>query len=563
MKYDGSKHASTAEPIPSRQNWSTILLQFQMWEAQDESILPDRFYSYIDKTSEKQVFTQNPMIMRGTTVDFSNPKNAYITFDYKLSASQASVALQFDLVDALNRRANANETEGVSRIIGNLLTTSEWKTAILAWDPQAEDYDLTTPMPADISYDNGKLLLYDRYIPNWFGVPSYPSEGIVPGRELAVERLCGVAISIFPDGTGITETATFTIRNIRMGAGDFGDYNMVRVTKTGTGNGTISGNGRYKTGDSVVLKAIANSNSEFRGWQENGATISTDIIYTFTANGDRNLTAVFEKVNPKITVSANLADAGIVRGSGTYLEGEIAEVTAMAYFGYKFVNWKENGVIVSYNARYLFTVWQSRNLVATFQATDTSNIEMQNGIAIIPDSVSAQVVWAAVENAAGYILIIKNSNNELVCSLEFDAFGRLTGLNFGSGLKSQDSMLGICITNLSANTSYNYSLKALGENSAVLETKTGTFTTKNSNITAAPTVEKNNLVVYPNPTKGLISINSEQLTINNVVTVYSSIGTVVGTFVCTPNNNIIDISHLPNGVYFVQVNGQKVKVVKQ
>ena len=57
-----------------------------------------------------------------------------------------------------------------------------------------------------------------------------------------------------------------------------------------------------------------------------------------------------------ITVSANPANAGTVTGEGTYDTGTTATLTATANEGYTFTNWTRNGVAVSTNAEYSFTV---------------------------------------------------------------------------------------------------------------------------------------------------------------------------------------------------------------
>ena len=112
--------------------------------------------------------------------------------------------------------------------------------------------------------------------------------------------------------------------------------------------------------------------------------------------------------------------------------------------------------------------------------TNVSDIEIPAGVGIVvvPERESARIAWnvteVAVENAVGYTLVItKVSNNETICTLEFDAMGRLVGVT----LKSQSDVFGVRITNLSENTTYNYTMKAMGANNVVLSTKTGTFTT--------------------------------------------------------------------------------------
>ena len=59
--------------------------------------------------------------------------------------------------------------------------------------------------------------------------------------------------------------------------------------------------------------------------------------------------------------------SGIVSGSGNYFENAIVTVTATANDGYTFVNWTEDGIEISAEASYNFTIIESRNLVANFR----------------------------------------------------------------------------------------------------------------------------------------------------------------------------------------------------
>jgi hypothetical protein len=67
-----------------------------------------------------------------------------------------------------------------------------------------------------------------------------------------------------------------------------------------------------------------------------------------------------------ITASANPTGGGTVTGGGTYEGGQQCTVTATANTGYSFVNWTENGEVVTTNANYTFIVTGNRTLVANF-----------------------------------------------------------------------------------------------------------------------------------------------------------------------------------------------------
>ena len=81
-----------------------------------------------------------------------------------------------------------------------------------------------------------------------------------------------------------------------------------------------------------------------------------------------------------ITVAANPAEGGRVRGEGSYADGTSVTVEANANDGYNFVNWTENGTAVSTDLNYTFTVTADRNLVANFElATVTQTVTLVQG----------------------------------------------------------------------------------------------------------------------------------------------------------------------------------------
>lgn len=59
--------------------------------------------------------------------------------------------------------------------------------------------------------------------------------------------------------------------------------------------GTVAGTGSYQEGAAVTLTVTVNDGYKFTGWKENGAVVSTDNPYTFTAQADKAFTAAFEE----------------------------------------------------------------------------------------------------------------------------------------------------------------------------------------------------------------------------------------------------------------------------
>lgn len=137
---------------------------------------------------------------------------------------------------------------------------------------------------------------------------------------------------------------------------------LIKVQASDDSGGTVSGKGVYKNGDEVTVTATVNENDgyQFKGWQENGQTVSENPTYEFKANGDRTLTALFE-VNEdyRVTLQADPQNGGTVTGGGSYeADNREATVTATANQGYYFIGWYKAGQeeAVNTNTEYTFTV---------------------------------------------------------------------------------------------------------------------------------------------------------------------------------------------------------------
>jgi uncharacterized repeat protein (TIGR02543 family) len=73
----------------------------------------------------------------------------------------------------------------------------------------------------------------------------------------------------------------------------------VTATASPTEGGTVTGGGTYAEGTSITVTATPNGHNEFLNWtDERGHVVSTEASYTFTADGDRTLTANFKCFYP-------------------------------------------------------------------------------------------------------------------------------------------------------------------------------------------------------------------------------------------------------------------------
>lgn len=192
-----------------------------------------------------------------------------------------------------------------------------------------------------------------------------------------------------------------------------------QYTVTATANpingGYTTGGGTYNGGTQVIVNAVANSGWTFVNWTEFGSQISTNPSYVFTINSNRDLVANFIE-QYIITATANPIDGGYTTGGGSYNAGETAVVRAFANSGYEFLEWRENGIVVSTSPTFSFVVNASRNLTAEFKLVVGIPENHSTDFLIYPNPASSQLF---VEIPAELILKVSslelnNSSGKLV-----------------------------------------------------------------------------------------------------------------------------------------------------
>jgi subtilase family serine protease len=182
------------------------------------------------------------------------------------------------------------------------------------------------------------------------------------------------AVTGFDLCTGLGTPNGPTLLATLTSSGGGGTNYTISVSASPSSGGTVSGGGSYSSGSSVTVTASANSGYVFTNWTEGGNVVSSSTSYTFTASANRSLVANFSQSAQSytITVKASPRSYGTVSGGGTFASGSNRTVTATPNSGYQFVNWTQNGSVVSTSASYSFTVTGNRTLVANFVQTSGS-----------------------------------------------------------------------------------------------------------------------------------------------------------------------------------------------
>ncbi len=84
-------------------------------------------------------------------------------------------------------------------------------------------------------------------------------------------------------------------------------YYAINVSTDPIEGGVVSGSGTYAHGDSITLTAIPNEGYEFHHWEENGEILSNNPTFSFTANYNRDLKAVFATLEECTEDHGNIA----------------------------------------------------------------------------------------------------------------------------------------------------------------------------------------------------------------------------------------------------------------
>lgn len=80
-----------------------------------------------------------------------------------------------------------------------------------------------------------------------------------------------------------------------------------------------------------------------------------------------------------ITATTNSVGCATLSGAGTYVQGQTCTLSVVPNGDFEFVNWTENGQVVSSNAVYSFTVESDRTLVANFKL-ETLSDDFNDGV---------------------------------------------------------------------------------------------------------------------------------------------------------------------------------------
>jgi len=228
-----------------------------------------------------------------------------------------------------------------------------------------------------------------------------------------------------------------------------------------TNGGSTIGAGTYPAMQQVTIQASPATGYGFLNWTENNSVLSTSPNYTIILNYNRSLVANFVQ-QFIVTALINPDGGGQVANTGSYINGSSVKLTATPSLGYSFINWKENGLILSTNPIYNFTIVQNRTITANFQKNTylvTLQADPTIGGTVLGNGTydfGSQVTVSTIPNS-GYKFLGWYENGTLIsigvnCTFNISSNRTLTARYLGIPLTpTAFSATDITLTNFTAN----------------------------------------------------------------------------------------------------------------
>ena len=209
------------------------------------------------------------------------------------------------------------------------------------------------------------------------------------------------------NGQQVSTNATYTFTVTGSGA-YVAHFQVQSFTVTVAANpsegGTVSGGGTYNYGQNCIINAMANEGYDFINWTENGTHVSNNLNYGFAVMDNHNFVANFALKTLEITTSVNPAEGGTATGGGVYNYGDEVTIDVETNENWAFLNWTENGTVVSEQKSFTFIATTNRTFVAHLSYTEGIDEQNGNKAMIYPNPVNDKLTVVA-EGALGTVEI--------------------------------------------------------------------------------------------------------------------------------------------------------------
>ena len=204
------------------------------------------------------------------------------------------------------------------------------------------------------------------------------------GTEAAISAMLGENCYFISwsdcDSKELSRTITLTSDSTI--TANFAKKPYLTVKTNNASYGTVSGSGYYMPETEVLVTATPNANYYFASWSDGNVENPRTVMVT----SDTTVTANFAK-KPYLTVETNNSNYGTVTGSGYYMSGDEATITATSKRGFVFKEWNDENTD---NPR-VVTVTSDMTYTATFVAVPNGT---ENGHEWVDLGLPSGTKWA-------------------------------------------------------------------------------------------------------------------------------------------------------------------------
>lgn len=309
----------------------------------------------------------------------------------------------------------------------------------------------------------------------------------------------------------------------------------------------------------------------------------------------------------QVNISVQPEGVGIAKGAGTYESGKSVTVEATASYSYRFSHWTNNGVIVSSDSTYQFTMKGTANLTAHFDCLPTPKpleisgpTELCQGetgaIYSIPQVPFAQYTWSFPEGFSG-----TSVTNEVSILAQSTAEKNVISVKVENACTQQNpsrtvrvlpapetpiisEVNGMLRTQLALEHQWylNDSLLEGNTGQMLWARENGSYTAIVSNVACRSNVSQpfvwnsndvgslETVIAFPNPSSGIVELVTDlPLNRQSEIHIYNMQGQKVQTLTNLDKirHVTIDLSAQTNGMYLIEVKGrtktETVRVLKQ